>query len=121
MTYGECMCEGCLAAIKEERRREERAAGAKLRKRLLGAGILTLDDIGKENANAWAMTTLFQVVNSHYDGMRPTVFASQYSIPQLQNRMSRACERETAEAICSRIEELSDVVSLSNIDRRRTR
>lgn len=53
--------------------------------------------------------------------MRPTIFTSQYSIPQLQNRMSRAGERETAEAICLRIEELSDVVSLLNIDGRRTR
>lgn len=65
------------------------------------------------------MTTLFQLVNSRYDGMRPTIFTSQYSIPQLQNRMSRAGERETAEAICLRIEELSDVVSLLNIDSRR--
>lgn len=39
MTYGERMCEGRLAAIEEERRREECEARAKLRKRLLGAGI----------------------------------------------------------------------------------
>ena len=47
-------------------------------RRFCEVDILFLDDIGKENANSWALTTLFEVVNYRYENMLPTVFTSQY-------------------------------------------
>lgn len=83
------------------------------------ANLLIIDDLGKENANQWAVTTLFQMVNSRYENMLPTVFTSQYALPDLERRMSRSGEAESAKAIVSRIGEMCDVVVLSHPDRRR--
>lgn len=84
-----------------------------------GADLLVLDDLGKENANAWALTTLFQVLNARYEGMMPTIFTSQYPPAALERRMSRSGERESAQAIASRIAQVSEVVDLGGADRRR--
>lgn len=81
--------------------------------------VLFIDDIGKENANAWALTTLFQVVNDRYDSMLPTIYTSQYTLESLVGRMSRSGERESAEAIVSRIAQTSEVLHLANRDRRK--
>lgn len=83
------------------------------------ADLLVIDDLGKENANQWAVTTLFQVVDSRYADLKPTVFTSQYPLQSLLARMSRSGERESAEAIVSRIAGTCDVVELRNGDRRK--
>lgn len=83
------------------------------------ADLLIIDDLGKENANQWAVTTLFQVVNSRYENMLPTVFTSQYALPDLERRMSRGGETESARAIVSRIGEMCETILLSHPDRRR--
>ena len=83
------------------------------------ADILFLDDIGKENANSWALTTLFEVVNYRYENMLPTVFTSQYSLDALERRLARNNEVESARAVVSRIHEMCGVVVLKSADRRR--
>lgn len=81
--------------------------------------LLVLDDLGKEGANSWAMTTLFQVVNRRYEEMLPTIVTSQYGIEEIERRLARGGERETAAAIASRLRETCEVVDLGNRDRRR--
>lgn len=88
-------------------------------RRFCEVDILFLDDIGKENANSWALTTLFEVVNYRYENMLPTVFTSQYSLDALERRLSRNNEVESAKAVVSRICEMSKVVVLKSPDRRR--
>lgn len=83
--------------------------------------LLVLDDVGKENANSWAATTVFEVVNGRYERMLPTIYTSQYSFPELEKRMSRSGERESAQAVLSRIVQTSTLVDLGHIDRRRSR
>jgi len=83
------------------------------------ANLLVIDDLGKENANQWAVTTLFQIINSRYEDMLPTIITSQYSLQALQKRMSRSGEAESAQAIASRINEMCDVVKLAHPDRRK--
>ena len=83
------------------------------------ADLLVLDDLGKENANSWVLTTLFQILNERYERLLPTVFTSQYAICDLERRMSRNGERESAQAIASRIGQVSTVVDLGRADRRR--
>lgn len=87
--------------------------------RFCSADLLILDDFGKENANSWVLTTLFQILNSRYEGCLPTVFTSQYSLDSLEKRMARGGERESAQAIVSRIAQISKVVNLGSRDRRR--
>ena len=89
--------------------------------RFAGCDLLILDDMGKENGSGWALTTMFQVINSRYEDMRPIVITSQYTLPALAKRMGRAGERESAEAIASRLNEMCGIVTLPGIDYRKAK
>ena len=86
--------------------------------RFAGCDLLILDDLGKENGSGWALTTVFQVVNARYEDMRPLVVTSQYAPVALGRRLGRAGERESAEAIASRLAEMCAPVPLPDLDRR---
>ena len=87
--------------------------------RYISCDVLVMDGIGKETASSWALTNLFQIVNSRYESMLPTIYTSQYDADLLAQRMTRYGGRESAEAIVSRIIETSAFVRLPNRDRRR--
>ena len=53
--------------------------------------------------------------------MLPTIATSQYGIEEIERRLARGGERETAAAIASRLRETCEVVDLGNTDRRRRR
>ena len=87
--------------------------------RYLRCEVLVLDDLGKESASPWSVMTLFDVVNTRYEAMLPTIYTSQYDLEALGRRLSRAHERETADAIVSRIRETCIDVGLYGPDKRR--
>lgn len=80
--------------------------------------VLVLDDLGKESASAWSMMTLFQVLNMRYEAMLPTIATTQYAPGAIAKRLGRGGERETAEAIASRLRGTMEVVHLAGGDRR---
>lgn len=80
--------------------------------RFASCDVLIIDDIGKESANSWVMTTLFQIVNERYEAMRPTIVTSQYLPDELMRRMSRNGEKESAIAITERLKETCRLVHL---------
>lgn len=87
--------------------------------------VLIIDDLGKENANSWVLTTLFQIINARYEAMLPTIVTTQYMPDELCRRMSRSGERESAVAITERLKETCRLVvlpkrvnvNLMNVDR----
>ena len=87
--------------------------------RYLSCGMLVLDDLGKESNTRWALTTLFTLVNARYERMLPMVITSQYTMGGLRDRLAQRGERETAEAIVSRLAETCMDVTLAGGDRRR--
>ena len=82
--------------------------------------ILVLDDLGKEDAKEWSSNMMFLVINARYEGMRPTIFTSNYSIQTLSKRLGRKGEVETAEAIASRLSETTTPIHLTGQDMRIT-
>ena len=80
--------------------------------------MLVLDDLGKESSSRWSLMTLFTIVNARYEGMRPTVITSQYTLGQLRARLASTGEAETAAAIVSRIAAMCADVTLSGPDLR---
>lgn len=80
--------------------------------------ILVIDDLGKESASQWSVGVIFQVLNARYEQMKPTVITSQYTLEGLRSRMSRSGERETAEAIVSRLRRTQKIIELTGPDRR---
>ena len=80
--------------------------------------VLVLDDLGKESASAWSIMTIFQILNMRYESMLPTIITTQYSPYALGKRLGRSGEKESAEAIVSRLRGTMEVVHLAGPDKR---
>lgn len=79
--------------------------------------VLVLDDLGKEQPTPYALSMLYQVIDSRYSQGKPTVVTSNFSRGALVNRWEGA-DLETAEAIVSRLCENSETVMMDGEDRR---
>ena len=96
------------------------ARTSEVRGRYLNSDVLVLDDLGKEKQTAWTVTTLYALVNARYEEMRSTLITSQYTMDELEARLARRGEAETARAIVSRIRQTCEDVWLTGPDMRRT-
>lgn len=73
-------------------------------------GLLILDDIGSEKISEWVSETFYMIINKRYNEMRPIIFTSNLSIPDLAEKFG--------DRTASRIVGMSDVVHLSGNDKR---
>ena len=69
----------------------------------LACALLVLDDLGKEPADDRTLARLFQLVDGRYSRRAATVVTSQFGPAELAARLARHGDRETAEAIASRL------------------
>lgn len=75
------------------------------------AGLLLLDDIGAAKGSEWVEEVTYRLVNSRYEAMSPTIYATNFGTTQL---------REVAgDRIASRLAETCQRVILTGPDRRR--
>lgn len=72
--------------------------------------LLILDDLGSEKMSDWVGEVFYLIVNNRYNNLLPTIFTSNFSIPDLAERIG--------ERIVSRTVEMCDVVELVGLDRR---
>jgi DNA replication protein DnaC/primosomal protein DnaI len=82
-------------------------------------GLLVIDDLGKENPTDQTLTKLWQVIDTRYGAMLPTVITTQHDLGELVRELGRKGGIETAKAIASRLYETCQPVSLGNVDHRR--
>lgn len=75
-----------------------------------GRCVLFIDDLGAEKVTEWVEETIYLLVNRRYEDEMPIIFTSNYSIPELSERVG--------DRICSRIVEMCDIVKLEGEDRR---
>lgn len=81
--------------------------------------MLVIDDLGKENPTDQALTKLWQVIDTRYGAMLPTIVTTQYDLNELVRELSRKGGQQTALAIVSRLYETCKAASLGSIDHRR--
>ena len=79
--------------------------------------VLVLDDIGKEQPTAYSISMLYELVEQRYGACRPIVVTSNFDRAELCARWAHA-DRETAEAIVSRLCDNCVVVEMDGEDRR---
>lgn len=84
---------------------------------LASAGVLVLDDLGRENPTPGAAETLFRIVNTRYERKAPIVITSNLTIGQLGSWLSRA-DVSTGKAVASRLSEMCQVVHMGGTDKR---
>lgn len=86
--------------------------------RLTRCGLLIVDDLGKEAPTEWTLGQVFRVINARYEALKPVIVTTQFSKADLARRLSRHGDRETAEAIVSRLSEMCTKVEMTGADRR---
>lgn len=84
---------------------------------LAGAGLLVLDDLGKDSLTRWGLDKLWQLLNRRYEARLPTVVTSQLDLAGAASLWASVDER-TAKALASRMRHRALHVALSGPDRR---
>ena len=69
------------------------------------AKFLVLDDLGPERSTDWAVDQLYLLANRRYEAMRTTIFTSNFTLPELAERMGD-------ERIPARIERMCKIITL---------
>ena len=87
--------------------------------RLSKCSLLILDDLGKESPTQSAVELIFRILNDRYEHKRPVVITSNFSRGELAGWIGGAGYEQTARAVGSRLAEMTEVVSMGDIDRRR--
>lgn len=72
--------------------------------------IIIIDDIGAEKPSEWVSEQFYLLLNHRYNEILPTIFTSNLSLPQLEERLG--------DRTVSRIVGMCDVVKLGGEDRR---
>lgn len=77
--------------------------------------LLVIDDIGKEPPTEWAISTVYNIINSRYEAYLPTIITANYAPDELINRMTpRATgDSTTARATIDRLLEMCNGISLT--------
>lgn len=92
-----------------------------LSRSLSRVGVLMIDDLGKASPTDFTLSRLFRVVNDRYNNLLPMIFTTQYSRPELIERLASKGDEDTALAIVSRLCEMSRTVHMTGNDRRTER
>lgn len=87
--------------------------------RYANAGVLCIDDLGKERLTEWSLPILFSIINRRYERGKPTVITTNYRGADLLESMTVNGDSTTARAIISRMSTYERVV-LQGEDRRIT-
>ena len=91
-------CSSCVSAfeILQFRKTEEYDDASRLANGILGCDLLILDDLGTEFSNPFAVSSLYNVINTRINEKKPTIISTNLSFHDLENRYTPA--------LCSRIE-----------------
>lgn len=80
--------------------------------------ILVIDDLGKDAPTEWVVSMVYRVIEERYLQLKPVVITSNYSKRDLVDRLTVGRDSTTAEAISSRLSEMTERVKLEGDDRR---
>ena len=87
--------------------------------RCFACRVLVLDDLGKEQPTANAVSMLYELIEQRYSAMKPIVVTTNFDRAMLAERLS-AGDPSTADAIVSRLSESCDTLFLGGPDRRQS-
>lgn len=80
--------------------------------------LLVIDDLGKDAPTEWVVSMLYRIIEERYLMVKPVVITSNYSKRDLVSRLTVDGDSTTAEAIASRLSEMTMRVKLDGDDRR---
>lgn len=82
--------------------------------------LLILDDLGKDKPSDWLSALTYKVINARYESELPVIVTTNYTIVELRRRLCVGGDSTTADAIASRLYEMSGgkTVPFGGADRR---
>ncbi|MEV7599895.1 ATP-binding protein [Kitasatospora sp. NPDC089797] len=94
--------------------------------RLARIPLLLLDDLGSAKASEWVEEITYRLINERYNACKPTVFTSNYPTeaprhPKTGAVLGPGLDVILGDRIVSRLTEMTDVVVMAGLDRRRHR
>lgn len=81
-------------------------------------GYLIIDDLGKEPPSEWVLSRMYSIINYRYESLLPVIITTNYERSELVVRLGRSGDAKTAEAIVSRLCEMSERIPMQGEDRR---
>lgn len=87
-------------------------------RKLSRCDLLVLDDLGKEKPSETSGALLYRIVNERYEAQRQMLITSNYSRGKLAARLAEGCAPSTAQAIASRLSEMTAAIEFTGTDRR---
>lgn len=102
-----------LSEIKSTYGANSKETEAQVIRALSNVDLLVIDDLGKENTTEWSNSIIYSIINSRYEGFKPTIFTTNLQIKEL--------EQTVGEATVSRLIEMCDGILMNGIDHRKIR
>lgn len=78
--------------------------------------LLVIEDLGKENITNRELTELFDLIDARKNGLKPVIITTNYTKRELIDRLAINGDTFTAEAIVSRLFEITEKVPFSGED-----
>ena len=85
---------------------------------LTNVRLLMIDDLGNADLNDFSLSVLIRVVNDRYERKLPVVVTSNYALPDLAQRIAKIAGAVSAQALVSRLAEMTERIEMAGADRR---
>lgn len=73
--------------------------------------LLIIDDMGKEPPTDWGVSKIYAIINSRYEGYKPTIVTSNYTDTELEKRLTpQSGDDMTARATVDRLREMCEAL-----------
>lgn len=103
---------GIYAAKREDMSAEEKIEQASK------AEVLIIDDMGKTKPTTFAVETLYRIIEYRYANELTTIVTSNHTIAQLGKELAKLGEADKAQAITSRLQEMTKTIHTGRYDHR---
>lgn len=80
--------------------------------------VLIIDDMGKTKPTTFAVETLYRIIEYRYAQQLTTIITSNWTLEDLQREMGKLGETDKAQAIVSRLREMTAAYHTGKIDHR---
>lgn len=92
---------------------DKEASESELFRSLSNTDLLILDDLDKGKLGEWSISLVYRVVNQRYEDCKPIIVTMNCGMPELKRRLTVKDDTTTAEAIVSRLYEMSDGLEIN--------
>lgn len=81
--------------------------------------LLIIDDLGKEKTSEWALEKMYAIIDSRYTNLMPIIITTNYTVPELIQKLKVGDDIMTATAIVDRLLETCQYIPFEGMSQRK--